>query len=211
MRGRHPPSKASREAARQRRAPLRREARAARARLDAAQITRAAQRLCQRLAQLPAFTAATGIAGYMALAGEMDPVPALALAVEQGKRVYVPIIAGQTLVFATWTPTAAMLRNRFGIAEPAAPAERLEPMALDLVLVPLLGFDAQCNRLGLGGGYYDRSFAAKLDGEPGPLLVGVAHDSQRLERLEPESWDVPLDCVVTDREIYLPPGREAPP
>ena len=86
----------------------------------------------------------------------------------------------------------------------------LAPQALDLVLTPLTVFDAERNRIGMGGGFYDRSFAFRKDpAHTRPRLVGVAHELQKVEHIEPEDWDVRLDLVVTDEAIYgLDPGTD---
>ena len=79
----------------------------------------------------------------------------------------------------------------------------LGPEAIDLVLVPLVAFDPQRNRIGMGGGFYDRSFAfRKNPDQPRPVLIGVAHELQKVDLLEPEPWDVQLDMVVTDQAVY---------
>ena len=94
--------------------------------------------------------------------------------------------------------------NRFRLPEPdVTDDEMLDPSDLDLVLAPLVVFDAECNRIGMGGGFYDRSFAfRKLESSVTPRLIGVAHELQRVERLLPEAWDVRLDRIVTDAAIY---------
>jgi 5-formyltetrahydrofolate cyclo-ligase len=100
-----------------------------------------------------------------------------------------------------------LTRNRFGIPEPALRHRRIAlPWALDLILVPLVGFDVQCRRLGMGGGFYDRTLAYLRQRRywRRPRLVGLAHECQRVERLDSRPWDVPLDMVVTEERIYDP-------
>ena len=94
--------------------------------------------------------------------------------------------------------------NRYRLPEPdVSDDEMLVPEELDLVLAPLVVFDAQRNRIGMGGGYYDRSFAFRKDpANMKPTLIGVAHELQKVDQLIPESWDVQLDMVVTDHAIY---------
>ena len=98
------------------------------------------------------------------------------------------------------------LGKQAGIAlNPATPAKMLDYLIddIDLVLVPLLGFDRRGNRLGAGAGYYDRSFAfLKEKPRPAqPLLVGIGYHFQELPQLTPQPWDVALDFVATDREL----------
>jgi 5-formyltetrahydrofolate cyclo-ligase len=79
----------------------------------------------------------------------------------------------------------------------------LQPVELDVVLAPLVVFDENRNRIGMGGGFYDRSFAMRKDAAISlPVLIGVAHELQKVEQIIPEDWDVRLDMVVTDQAIY---------
>ena len=108
------------------------------------------------------------------------------------------------LKFGEWRPGISVHANRYGIPEPRCDAAALlSATQIDLVLVPLLGFDRRGNRLGAGAGYYDRSFAfLRATTRPAqPLLVGIGYHFQELPELAPQSWDVPLDFVATDREL----------
>ena len=90
--------------------------------------------------------------------------------------------------------------------EPRICADRLiAARNLDLVIVPLLGFDSDCNRIGMGGGYYDRSFAftRRYRHIKGPYLLGLAHESQRVEQLDAQPWDIALDAVITEQNLYV--------
>ncbi len=177
------------------------------------QIGRSARRLAgaavaRKLSTLPAFQRASRVAGYWPADGEIDPLPALARAFVAGKTCYLPVLCPQRdghLHFAPWWPGVPLRRNRFGIAEPIAPRrDWLAPRMLDLVLVPLVGFDMAGNRLGMGGGYYDRSFAfVRPACWHRPRLVGVAFDRQRVDGLLRRPWDVPLDAVITERHRHL--------
>ena len=118
----------------------------------------------------------------------------LAACRERGIVTLLPVIDGDTLVFSPFDEGSAMRPNRFGIDEPcAAPEARLAPHEIDAVLVPLVGFDAGLDRLGMGGGFYDRSFAARRGTAAPPWLIGIAHDVQRVDDVHPDWWDVPLD------------------
>ncbi|HBP2722431.1 TPA: 5-formyltetrahydrofolate cyclo-ligase, partial [Pseudomonas aeruginosa] len=97
-------------------------------------------------------------------------------------------------------------RNRFRISEPLADAGRQrKAWALDLVLLPLVGFDEQGGRLGMGGGFYDRSLAylARRKNGHKPTLIGLAHECQKVDRLALASWDIPLAGTVTDAGWYV--------
>ncbi|OOG59588.1 5-formyltetrahydrofolate cyclo-ligase [Rhodanobacter sp. C03] len=164
----------------------------------------AAQGLRRSLEQLPEYLTDSRVAGYWASHGELPlnlVIPPLAT---RGQQFLLPVIGkGKRLRFAPWQSGEDVQPNRYGIPEPVAPRELLEPFQLDLVLVPLLGFDRRGNRLGHGGGYYDRSFAFLNEQvrPTEPLLVGIAYDFQELEIVGKESWDVALDFIATDREL----------
>ncbi|OOG62036.1 5-formyltetrahydrofolate cyclo-ligase [Rhodanobacter sp. B04] len=164
----------------------------------------AAQGLRRSLEQLPEYLSDARVAGYWASHGELPlnlVIPPLAT---RGQQFLLPVIGkGKRLRFAPWQSGEDVQPNRYGIPEPAAPRELLEPFQLDLVLVPLLGFDRRGNRLGHGGGYYDRSFAFLNEQvrPTEPLLVGIAYAFQELPQVEEEAWDVPLDFVATEREL----------
>jgi 5-formyltetrahydrofolate cyclo-ligase len=126
----------------------------------------------------------------------------------RGKEGYLPILRStpvRCLWFGRYRPETVLTRNRFRIPEPAIGENTLdEPWRLDLALVPLVAFDLAGNRIGMGGGYYDRTFAyLKEAGAPrSPALIGLAFECQKHERLPAESWDVPLDGVVTEKAFY---------
>ncbi|GAB4356089.1 MAG: 5-formyltetrahydrofolate cyclo-ligase [Immundisolibacter sp.] len=186
---------------------LRRRLRSRRRALTRAQRRKASALLARRLVTLPVFQRARRIAAYWPADGEIDPLPALRCAAAAGKACYLPVLCPQRhghLQFAPWQPHMPLRRNRFGIVEPAVPRRQwLAPRMLDLVLLPLVGFDDAGNRLGMGGGFYDRSFAFLAHSRwRRPCLVGVAFDRQRVDRLPRRAWDVPLDAVVSERHRY---------
>ncbi len=160
----------------------------------------AAEALAARLRQLPELAGAGRVAGYWAVRGEM-PLHAL-FSPAPGFVYGLPCLApGKQLQFAPWRPGDPLVQNRYGIPEPdLAPEARWLPADLDIVLVPLLGFDRHGTRLGAGGGYYDRSFAflRSVVRPARPLLIGVGYDFQEVDVLIPERWDVAMDLVVTD-------------
>lgn len=145
------------------------------------------------------------IAGFIPADGEVDVRAALLAAYGRGARLYLPVVKGPggPLGFRRWRPGQALVRNRFGIPEPRREAPSCSARHLDLVLVPLVGFDTCGNRLGMGGGFYDRTFA---DPRPvarwrRPRLVGVAYAGQQVAALPRRPWDVPVDAVVTERGL----------
>ena len=165
----------------------------------------AADALVASLEQLPEFLVDQRIAGYWAVAGEM-PLHAVFASLRARDQVYcLPLVtAANTLLFAAWKPGDALRNNRYGIPEPdVGPDQQFEPPAIDVVLLPLTGFDRHGNRLGMGAGYYDRSFAFLQDAKrpARPVLVGIGYHFQELPEIAPEPWDVKLDFIATEREL----------
>ena len=128
-------------------------------------------------------------------------------AVDQGKQVFLPIIVGKSkpLAFAPWTPSTPMIKNRFNIFEPQVdPSELITADQLDFVAAPLVAFDEQCNRIGVGGGFYDRTFAFLNEPkhEKSVSLIGFAFELQKMPTIQPQDWDIRLDAVVTESKLY---------
>ena len=165
--------------------------------------------LTRHILQQPVFQRANRIAAYIPCRGEADPVPALLNALYQRKIGYLPVLhpyIPRRLLFAPWTPATPMYPNRYGILEPAYTlVDCIKPTLLDLVLTPLLGFDEQGHRLGMGGGYYDRTFAFRRHRQHWrrPYLLGIAFDEQYCASFEVNSWDVALDAVITPSWHYV--------
>lgn len=196
---------------------LRMQLRAARRALDQRSRGQAAQACLHNLLGLAAFRNARRVAAYLATDGELDTRALIERAWEMGKQVYLPVLLPQgenRLWFAPYTPGTRLVANRFGIPEPErAQHLRIAPLALDAVFTPLVAFDPAGHRLGMGGGFYDRSFAYLLRHRRWlrPRLIGLAYDFQYRDRLPAQSWDVPLHAIVTDRRIYAcaPPTTTA--
>ncbi|SDL59116.1 5-formyltetrahydrofolate cyclo-ligase [Franzmannia pantelleriensis] len=192
---------------------LRRELRQRRRALSASQQRDASRRLCRQLRRLPEVQRARRVALYLPNDGEIDPTPLLDWLRQRGAKAYLPVLmplADNRLWFVHYHAATPMVRNRFGISEPstrhaAHRARRLPPWALDLVLLPLVGFDAHGQRMGMGGGFYDRSFAFTRRQGPRPRLLGVAHTCQQVAALPSAGWDIPLDAIVSDSAVIRPP------
>ena len=187
---------------------LRRKLRHARRQLTPAQQRLAARRLYRQLAQHPRFRRARHIALYLPNDGEIDPRLLLQAAQRRGKATYLPVLnpwPRTRMVFQRIKPGERLRRNRFGIFEPVIRTARQRRVwALDLLLMPLVGFDGNGGRLGMGGGFYDRSLAYRAMRKKShkPTLLGLAHECQRVDRLPLESWDVALQATVTDQGWY---------
>lgn len=160
--------------------------------------------LVRRFAGASAFQKSQRIAAYLPNDGEMDLRPLIGRAWAAGKRVYLPILNRQRLWFLPYQRETPMRQNRFGIPEPALSPRRRWPLTtLDLVLAPLVAFDDRGNRLGMGGGYYDRTFAylASRSHWRRPLIVGVAYGFQQVPDLPNHPWDVPLHGILTEQGL----------
>lgn len=161
----------------------------------------AANKVCARLSNLNCLQKSQHIAFYLAYHGEMDP----ALAMQQCmrfKQCYLPIIQTlnqHALCFAKTTPQSKLIKNQYGILEPAPPRQ-IRPIAqLDIILLPLVAFDLKGNRLGMGGGFYDRTLAFGKR----PILIGLAYEFQKLPHVPTHSNDIRLDAVITEKNNYV--------
>lgn len=172
--------------------------------LGPAERIQAASGVRRSLEQLPEFMTDERIAGYWACAGELPLNLVMASLAERGQVFYLPVIAAQRhMRFAPWRTGDDIAPNRHGIPEPARQDKLIPPPLLDVVLVPLVGFDRRGNRLGFGGGYYDASFAFLRDEKrpATPLLVGIGYAFQELDALDAEPWDIRLDYIATENEL----------
>ncbi len=188
---------------------LRRMLRKARRELSPSQQRKAAHGLYRQLAQQPLFRRAKHISLYLPTDGEIDPRLLLRAAQRRGKATYLPVLSAwprTKMVFQRVRPGEKLRPNRFRILEPRVNiGQQRKVWALDLVLLPLVGFDDAGGRLGMGGGFYDRSLAylARRQSWRKPTLLGLAHECQKVEKLTQASWDVPLAGTVTDRQWYI--------
>jgi len=185
------------------RAALRRELRARRREIPAAERIAAAESLGRRLLELPFAPTSGHVAGYWAMDGEIA-LHAWQLRLPSALTYCLPVLCpDERLRFAPWRPGGALVTNRFGIPEPDVPLDSLlEPEAMSLVVVPLVGFDASGQRLGMGGGWYDRTFAFRKSHAPPPWLVGAAFATQQCAGIARQPWDVVLDGVCSERDTF---------
>lgn len=184
------------------RADIRRVARQVRRGLNQAQQHRAALKLLLRLGDHPLLRKSERCAFYIPNDGEISPLLLMFRALQLGKRCYLPRLKpGKRLAFHLFSPGDTLRPNAFGIPEPSPASEIIPAADLDVVFLPLVAFDAKGNRLGMGGGYYDRSFSFKHAHHRGPKLVGLAHHSQQTSALPSQAWDVPLNFIATDQNL----------
>lgn len=189
-------------------AELRRECRRRRRSLTAAQQTDHSLAFAALAQRQGVVRRARRIAAYIGADGELDPAPLFPIIQCRRKQLYLPVLRPHPqlkLWFVQHPDGGELIGNRFGIPEPPLEHHRIcLPWALDLVLLPLVAFDAECNRMGMGGGFYDRTLAylRRRNTWHRPRLVGVAHECQRVERLPLNEWDVPLERVITESRVY---------
>lgn len=170
--------------------------------LTPVQLHQADIQFAQQLKQHPAFLRANRIGFYIAHKGEVPMQSAIQLAWAMKKHVALPLLHPlykNTLVFKHVLPTTQLKANKWGLLEPQLKQPTASILSLDCVIVPLVGFDQYHNRLGQGGGFYDRTFSPKSQQKYGrlPTLIGAAYGFQKVVGLQPEPWDIPLDYLVS--------------
>ena len=192
---------------------LRRQLRQARRKLSPLEQRQAARALYRQLAQHPLFRRARRIAMSLPNDGEIDPCHLRQEAWRRGKAVFIPLLSrwpATRMQFQQICAEETLQKNRFHIAEPRPKkARQRQCWTLDLILLPLVGFDEQGGRLGMGGGFYDRSLACltrRKDWRK-PVLIGLAHECQKVDQLPMGELDVPLMASVTNRCWYWPARR----
>ncbi len=173
--------------------------------LSPQQQLQAARSLSKLILSQSWFQRAQNIALYLANDGEMDPIVLMEKARYRGKSILLPSLNPSKNGHLCFAPDdGPQIKNKFGILEPDPKRNRLTPAKqLDIVFMPLVAFDKHGGRLGMGGGFYDRTFEfLKQNPMSKPKLIGLAHEFQKVEQLPVESWDVPLDGIITDLAVY---------
>lgn len=192
---------------------LRQKLRTQRRALDDYKHLHLSQSAVRHLLRHRVFRSARHVACYLPNDGELDITALIDQAWAMGKTIYLPVLSPihrNHLHFLPFRPDDELVCNRFGIPEPVVRSRRMVDLKrLDLVLTPLVGFDSRGNRLGMGGGFYDRSFAflrrRRHWFKPG--LLGVAYDFQEVKKLECNNWDIPLHGVATETGVRLFTGK----
>ncbi len=197
-------------------ATLRQTLRAQRRAITGSAARQAAEAAARRLIGSRPWQQARHIALYLPADGEIDTYPLMAAAWQAGKMVYLPVIrppAGRAgrrvaltaghLIFRRYRSGEPLTPGLLGIPEPRRHIGPTVPInALDLLVMPLVGFDAAGHRLGMGGGFYDRTLAGR-GRMRSPLRIGLAHHCQKVAELPANSWDIPLHGCVTNYEILF--------
>ena len=189
-------------------AEVRQAARAARRALSGAERRRKSLAIAQRLEAHPAFTAAVDVGLYLALPEEVDTAPVMELCQQAGKAIWLPVVSQRAwrpapLVFRPYLPGETALRkNAFGIPEPVGrPGAGRDGQLLDLALVPLVAFNAACDRVDMGKGFYDRTFPKRRQPLSGARLLGLAFECQKAD-FTPAPHDTPLGWIITESNVY---------
>lgn len=179
---------------------LRNSIKQVRTRISESYRDRSSKQICRRVQNLQQFRDAQHVALYYPVNGEIDLTYLWRDPEYANKTYYFPLVNDDlTLSFLPATPETEFKKNQYYIPEPVVNHELAKSAnAIDLILLPLVAFDIRCGRLGMGGGYYDRTLADKNK----CLLYGVGYQFQRVDFIAPDPWDVPLDAVVTQHAIY---------
>ena len=182
------------------RAQIRRQRQA----LSPQQQQQAAQQVAERALSFPLLAQARNVALFLSFDGELDTRSLIARLWQRGQQVYLPVLhpfsTGQ-LLFIRYLPDTPLTPNRYGIPEPSLNLTELAPLdTLDIILVPLVAFDARGQRLGMGGGFYDRTLQHWQ--QHGVLPAGLAHCCQQVPALPTEQWDIPLPVIITPEKVW---------
>jgi len=186
------------------RTEIRQQIRQRRQQLSTLQQQQAGIDLLTQFCQHPHIQQAQHIAIYLHNDGELDTQAVINWCWQQGKQVYIPILhpfSHKQLLFTRLTASTPLIKNKYGINEPQLDVTQVIPyLDLDLVCSPLVAFDLLGNRLGMGGGYYDRTFSQHQfvrEGQQPPYVLGLAHDCQQHDNLPIAPWDMPIKEIIT--------------
>ena len=193
----------------QNRQQIRQVIRSRRQQISPEQQTSASQILIEQFKQHPLISRAERIALYLATDGELDTSPVIEWCWQQHIAVCLPVLhpfSKGHLLFLHFTADSPMSTNRFGIIEPQLNCQQIVPLSsIDIICTPLVAFDQQGNRLGMGGGFYDRTLTKWHHQRLGPYPIGLAHDCQEVDSVPTEHWDVPLPEILTPtRRLHWP-------
>lgn len=175
-----------------------------RAKITLSEQRKASAIITEQLRQHPIFLQNRTIASYNAIQREIDPSALIHHAWQHKKNCYLPVLQAQQLLFCAYQADTLLKKNRYHIPEPVLSLDAcIAPQTIDLVLVPVLGFTEKGQRLGMGAGFYDRTFAFLLHSPKlRPFLLGLAYEWQKLASFTEKSWDVPLNAVITEKNFY---------
>lgn len=155
----------------------------------------------QALRFIKALEKAQYIGVFLSLPEEIDTSALIEALWQCGKTVYLPVVvsANQALIWREYHSKTVLQTDSFGILTPSVASE-IAPSALDVVVMPLVGFDLCGQRIGMGGGFYDRTFADKIPAQA-PWLLGLAYECQAVKYIQRRDWDVPMDALATEAQL----------
>lgn len=183
---------------------LRTEIRLRRNNLTTEQQKHFALQAAERVATHSRIQSSKTISVFLSFDGELNTAPLIDRLWREGKQLCLPVLhpfSAGNLLFLRYTPETALIRNRLKILEPQLDVTQVIPLSqLDIILTPLVAFDSTGQRLGMGGGFYDRTLKHWQEG--GPYPIGLAHDCQHVDALPAEHWDVPLPEVITPHTVW---------
>ncbi|HBM3061095.1 TPA: 5-formyltetrahydrofolate cyclo-ligase [Klebsiella oxytoca] len=184
---------------------IRQQIRQRRRALTPEQQTQFALQAADRMMAYPPVLLAQTVAVFLSFDGELDTRPLIDQLWRAGKRVYLPVLhpfSPGNLLFLHYHPSSELVVNRLKIREPKLDVRDVLPLSqLDVLVTPLVAFDAAGQRLGMGGGFYDRTLQNWRQHRLQP--VGYAHDCQQVDALPTEQWDIPLPAVITPSKTWL--------
>jgi len=181
---------------------LRIQLRRLRQQLSDSQQIQASGDLAQQVIESGILDNCDSLAVYLANDGEIDPSAIVEVARQRKIPVYLPVLDESNsghLKFHQWHISTKFARNKYGIPEPLGTQE-INAGLLHTVFIPLVGFDDQGGRLGMGGGFYDRTFEQYND--TSIRLIGLAHECQKVASLQLEPWDIPMSKIITNKSRY---------
>ena len=146
------------------------------------------------------FLSSNTLACYIAAWDEVETSAIIERAWRANKRIFAPVIeSGRTMSFRRLSPDSSVVRNRYGLWEPVS-EEIIAAASLDVVVTPVVAFDSERNRVGMGGGYFDTAFAFLSNRQSWrrPKLIGLAFRCQAVRKIAQNPWDIPLSCVITE-------------
>ena len=159
--------------------------------------------ITKNLLALKILDQGTKIATFASFQNEPDTEELVNYFWAERKELCLPVTGKGSLRFYEYGSDSVLLKNRFGISEPdISEAKEIPIQSLDIILIPLVVFDQSCNRIGMGSGFYDKALSALDNSKKKTYLIGLAYEFQKVNQIEPNKWDIPLDYVVTEKKVY---------
>lgn len=179
---------------------LRQSLRDQRKKLSAEIVSVASESVAKKIIALPEFLNSKHIALYFSNENEIDPAEIAHYAQQRNKKIYFPVFENKQLFFYRVDQNTQYIKNQFNILEPIHLDKDFFPIEkIDLFLIPLVAFDEACHRVGRGLGCYDRALILR---QKNAMLIGLAYEFQKVDRIIPESWDIAMDKIVTEENKY---------